>query len=110
MKHPEREEWIPFMFGEADAGRKQQLEGHLDDCAECRDEFESWQRSLGRLDSWKLTPSGKRRAKFVPLMKWAAAAAVVLSVGFAIGRGTAARVDAEKVRAAVERDLRSQLT
>jgi len=109
MKHPEREEWIPFIFGEADAGRKQQLESHLSDCAECRDEIQSWQRSLGRLDSWKLPPSGKRRAKFVPLAKWAAAAAVVLSIGFAIGRGTAAHVDAEKVRAAVEKNLRGQL-
>jgi hypothetical protein len=109
MKHPEREEWIPFIFGEADAGRKRQLESHLDDCAECRDEIQSWQRSLGRLDSWKLPSVAKRPANFVPLVRWAAAAAIVLSIGFAIGRITAAQVDAEKVRAAVERDLRGQL-
>jgi Putative zinc-finger len=109
MKHPEREDWVPFIFGEADAGRRQQLESHLDDCAECRDEIQSWQRSLGRLDSWKLPAAEKRRATSAPLVKWAAAAAVVLSIGFAIGRGTAAHVDAEKVRAAVEKDLRGQL-
>jgi len=109
MKHPEREEWVPFIFGEADASRKRQLESHLDDCAECRDEIQSWQRSLGRLDSWKLPPVAKRTAKLALLMKWAAAAAIVLSVGFAIGRSTAAHVDAEKVRAAVEKDLRGQL-
>jgi hypothetical protein len=109
MKHPEREEWVPFIFGEADAGQKRQLERHLDDCAECRDEIQSWQRSLGWLDSWKLPPVAKRRANFVPLMKWAAAAAVVLAIGFAIGRSSATHVDAEKVRAAVERDLRGQL-
>ena len=109
MKHPEREEWVPFIFGEADAGRRRQLESHLDDCAECRDEIQSWQRSLGRLDSWKLPPVVKRRTNFVPLMKWAAAAAVVLSIGFAIGRSSATHVDAEKVRAAVERDLRGEL-
>src|SRR5215470_3993807 len=105
MKHPEREEWVPFIFGEADAGRKRQLESHLDDCAECRDEIQSWQRSLGRLDSWKLPPVAKRRTNLVPLVKWAAAAAVVLCVGIAIGRGTA-HSDAEKVRARVEQDLR----
>jgi anti-sigma factor RsiW len=109
MKHPEREEWAPFIFGEADADRKQQLESHLDDCAECRDEIQSWQRSLGRLDSWKLPHVARQRPKFAPLMKWAAAAAVVLSIGFAIGRGTAAHVDEEKVRAAVEKDLRGQV-
>jgi hypothetical protein len=107
MKHPEREEWIPFIFGEADAGRKRQLESHLDDCAECRDEIQSWQRSLGRLDSWEL-PLAKKHRKFVPLMKWAAAAAVVLCIGFAMGRNTA-RADAEKVRARVEQDMRTEL-
>jgi hypothetical protein len=109
MKHPEREEWIPFVFGEADAGRKQQLESHLDNCPECRDEIHSWQRSLGRLDSWELPPVGKRRKNFVPLVKWVAAAAVVLVIGFAIGRSSATHVDAEKVRAAVEQDLRGEL-
>jgi anti-sigma factor RsiW len=109
MKHPEREEWVPFIFGEADAGRSRQLESHLDDCAECREEIQSWKRSLGRLDSWELPPITKRRANFAPLVKWAAAAAVVLCVGFAIGRSSATHVDTEKVRAAVERDLRGQL-
>ena len=49
MKHPEREEWIPFIFGEADAGRRQQLESHLEDCAECRDEIQSCARSSASL-------------------------------------------------------------
>jgi len=109
MKHPERKEWVPFIFGEAEAGQRRQLESHLDDCAECRDEIQSWQRSLGWLDSWKLPPIVKRRTNFAPLMKWAAAAAVVLSIGFAIGRSSATHADAEKVRAAVERDLRGEL-
>jgi hypothetical protein len=108
MKHPEREEWIPFVFGEADAGRTRQLHSHLDECAECRDEIQSWQRSLVRLDSWELPRVTKRRANIVPLVKWGAAAAVVLCVGFAMGRNTA-HADAEKVRAAVERDLRGEL-
>src|SRR6266481_3297663 len=108
MKHPEREEWVPFIFGEIDAGQRRQLESHLEDCGECRDEIQSWQRSLGRLDSWKLPPITKRRANFVPLVKWAAAAAVVLCVGFAIGRDTA-HADAEKIRAKVEHDLRGEM-
>lgn len=110
MKHPEREEWIPYLFGEADATGRRQLESHLDACAECRDEIQSWRRSVGRLDSWKLPPAAaKRKSTFVPLVRWAAAAAVVLSVGFGIGRSTAARVDAEKIRAAVERDIQDQV-
>jgi len=108
MKHPEREEWVPFIFGEADAGRRRQLESHLDDCAECREEIQSWKRSLDRLDSWELPTVTKRRPNFVRLVKWAAAAAIVLCVGFAIGRNTA-HADAAKIRAAVERNLRGEL-
>jgi hypothetical protein len=109
MKHPEREDWIPFIFGEADTIERRRLESHLDDCAECRDEIQSWRRSIVRLDSWKVTPARIRGATFVPLVKWAAAAAVVLSIGFGIGRITAAQVNTERVRAAVERDVRGQL-
>jgi hypothetical protein len=108
MKHPEREEWVPFIFGEINASQKQQLESHLKSCAECREEVENWQRSVGRLDSWKLPRIPRPRANSVPLVKWAAAAAVVLSIGFGLGRIIAARMDAEKVRAAVERDIRSE--
>src|SRR5262249_7082983 len=54
-------------------------------------------------------PVAKRRAKFAPLVKWAAAAAVVLAIDFAIGRSSATHVDVEKVRAAVQKDLRGQL-
>src|SRR4051812_18005944 len=110
MKHPEREEWVPFVFGEADASQRRQLESHLKSCADCRQEIESWQRSVGRLDSWKLPRTSRSRMSFVPLVKWAAAAAVVLSIGFGLGRVTTARIDTEKVRTAVERDIRGELT
>jgi anti-sigma factor RsiW len=108
MKHPEREEWVPFVFGEADASQRQQLESHLKACPECREEIESWQRGVGRLDSWKLPRTSEPRPSFAPLVRWAAAAAVVLSIGFGVGRATTARIDAEKVRASVERDIRSE--
>src|SRR6266446_7247750 len=104
MKHPERDEWVPFIFGEADSDQRRQLESHLKACAECRGEIESWQRSVGRLDSWKLPRMSKPRASFVPLVKWAVAAALVLSVGFGLGRISATRIDAQKVRVAVEGD------
>jgi hypothetical protein len=109
MKHPEREEWVPFVFGEADASQRRKLESHLQSCAECREEIETWQRSVGRLDSWKLPRISRSRLGFVPLVKWAAAAAVVLSLGFGLGRMSGARIDAQKVRAAVERDIHGQL-
>lgn len=109
MKHPEREEWVPFIFGESDNERRQNLKLHLEQCAECREEIQSWQRSLSRLDSWRVPRASKAPLNFVPLVKWAAAAGVVLLIGFGLGWTIAGRVDARNIRVAVEGEMRAEL-
>jgi hypothetical protein len=110
MNHPKREEWVPYLYGEAAPEDRQRLKAHLESCGECRGEIEGWKRSLGRLDAWKLPRARKADGMFVPLLKWAAAAVIVLTAGFGAGRLTAPRVDAGKLRAAVEPELRRQLS
>jgi hypothetical protein len=109
MNHPKREEWVPYLFGEARPDAARVLKEHLRDCPECRQEINDWQRSLNRLDSWKLPAAKKARANFAPLLKLAAAAAVLLLAGFAIGHSTTASVQAERVRKAIEPEIRQQL-
>jgi hypothetical protein len=111
MNHPHREEWIPYVFGEASASDARSLKTHLDDCADCREEIEIWQRSLRRLDDWKLPAPAVARSDspFLPALKWAAAAALVLTLGFSIGRSTA-EVDIEQVRQALEPEIREHLS
>jgi Putative zinc-finger len=91
MKHPERDEWVPFLFGEATLETKKRLSAHLKGCPECAAELEGWQRSLGRLEKWEL-PSGSPHGApgLAPAFRWAAAAAVVVCAGFAAGRLTSA--------------------
>src|SRR5438477_7717896 len=109
MNHPKREEWVPYIFGEARPDTRRELNAHLRDCPDCRQEIETWKMSLGLLDAWKLPPVPKPAPSFAPLLYWAAAAAVVLVVGFGIGR-LSARADVQKVRAAIEPELRRELT
>ena len=109
MNHPKREEWVPYLFGETRSEARRQLKAHLKECAECRHEIESWQRSLGRLDAWRLPLIPKPAPALTPFLNLAAAAALVLLLGFGIGRLTA-RVDVEKIRAAIEPEIRRELS
>jgi hypothetical protein len=110
MNHPKQEEWVPYLFGEAKPQERQRLDEHLQTCASCQDEIGAWQRSMKRLDAWKVPAAPRPRIRFEPVLKWAiaAAAVVVLSAGFAIGRLTAV-TDVARVRAAIEPQLREQL-
>src|SRR4051812_30949051 len=109
MNHPKREEWVPYLFGETSSAVARQLEAHLQGCPECREELDGWKNNLGRLDAWKLPQAATVRGMVEPFFKWAAAAAIVLAVGFGIGRITWARANVEAVRAAIEPEMRKQL-
>ena len=90
MKHPEREEWVPFLFGEVTPEVRRELAAHLRACPDCAAEIEGWRRSLGKLDQWRLPPAPSRPLQpLAPAFRWAVAAAVVLLAGAALGRVTA---------------------
>lgn len=109
MNHPNREEWAPYIFGEAKPEARQRLARHLQECTDCRAEINIWQRSLNRLDAWELPDRPRPGAQLAPVLRWAAAAALILSLGFGIGRLTSAAANAEKVRAAIEPEIRQRL-
>ena len=111
MNHPQHEEWVPYIFNEATPETRRRLKEHLAACSTCREELDSWKRSLGRLDAWKL-PRFSKPAEFLqPFLKWAAAAALflVLAGGVAVGRLLPATQDTARLKAALESDLRQQL-
>ncbi len=107
MKHPNREQWVPYVFGEASPDAAQSLGKHLAECAECRAQVDAWRRTLKRLDAWQV-PSRRRGVSVAaPVLKWAIAAAIVLGVGFGLGRVVPAS-DA-KTAARLEASLRTSL-
>jgi anti-sigma factor RsiW len=88
VKHPNSSEWMSFLYGECPAERRRELDTHLAACATCAGQVQTWRSSMNALDDWPLPAKRHARRQWVPTLKWAAAAAVVLAVGFAIGRET----------------------
>jgi hypothetical protein len=107
MKHPNRDEWVPYVFGEARAGEAKRLRAHLESCAECAAEVTAWRRSLQTLDKWKLPEPVRSRAIIAPAFRWAMAAAIILAAGIAIGRVTAP--DTEKMQEQVAASVKAML-
>lgn len=110
MNHPKREEWIPYLYGEAEPQVRRELKSHLDHCPECRAELDGWGHSLKRLDAWKLPRAGRQRFLPAPILKWSAAAAALLVLGYGAGHSTASKADVQSARAALELQLRRELT
>src|SRR5260221_913651 len=111
MKHPHREEWVPYVFSEADPETKKRLAAHLNGCPECAAELHGWRMSLQRLDAWK-TPGETARRRlpaFSPGLTLAAAAVLVLGMGFLGGRLFSASADSRHARAELESSLKASL-
>jgi anti-sigma factor RsiW len=113
MEHPGREELIGFVYGELAAGEQAEVARHVEACGECREQIDSWREVRGALATWKL-PERRvvaRRTSF-PIyngLKWAAAAIVFITTGFAIARLTAPEPNLEALRADVQQQVSAQL-
>ena len=108
MNHPKREEWVPLLFGEANAETKQRLEAHLESCVECAQEVNAWRRTMGRLDAWKLPKAPRAKSFSLPRVTWAAAAAIMIGA-FMMGRFSAPQFDAQQLRAALKSELSAEI-
>ena len=110
MNHPTREEWMSFLYDETSGDQHAALSAHLAACPECTSRVGSWREVAADLDAWKLCSRPNRRFRIPTVARWAAAAAIVLSFGFAFGRASApTAVSVEQLRAAIEPSLRQQL-
>lgn len=114
MNHPTREQWMDYVYGECEPGEQARFAEHLDGCSECRRAVASWRGVLGELDAYQVTEPARRRAWMPRLARWAAAAAVVIAIGYGLGRASAPDADALRaqiepaVREAVGRDMRAE--
>jgi len=110
MNHPKREEWAPYLFGEATPETRHKLAEHLQNCPHCAAEIAGWRQSLKKLDRWKLPRMRARSAQGAPpLLKWGVAAALLLGAGIGLGRWSAPPVDLNRLQSRIEATVKSSL-
>lgn len=95
LNHPNTAEWMEFLYGELAPKRRRELQSHLAQCASCAAQVKQWRASMTALDEWALPAVRRARREWQPvwMLKWAVAAALVLGVGFALGRQTSPVTD-----------------
>ena len=110
MNHPTREEWMSYLYDELTAEEHSSLAAHLAVCPDCKTRVSDWRSARKNLDAWQLPARPARVPLQRPLVRWAAAAALMIGIGFGVGRfATPATANAGKIRAAIEPEIRQQL-
>src|SRR6266699_1564040 len=110
MNHPTCEEWMSYLYDELTAEEHSSLAAHLAVCPDCTTRVNDWRSARKNLDAWQLSARPARVPLQRPLVRWAAAAALMIGIGFGVGRFAApATADAGKIRAAIEPAIRQQL-
>lgn len=106
MKHPSREEMMSYLYDELESEPRRALERHCEACAPCRAHLAEWRSTTRQLDAYAVAPS--RSTQLKP-QRWtrpalaAAAAAVWLFAGFALGRTSGvSRAELESAKQDVE--------
>ncbi len=104
--HPNPEEWMSFLYREASPERSAELDAHLRQCGECQKRVAHWRGTLAALDTGRSPAITQSRRSAAPILRWAAAAALVLGIGFGAGRLTSSS-SAELAR--LEMTLRTEM-
>src|SRR5262245_27500740 len=103
MKHPTPEELVSWVYGEATPKEQRELRAHLNECADCRAQVETWRGTMKTLDELP-APVAHRRSVPAPL-QWAAAAAIFLVLGIGLGRFAFAT----NIRGSVKSEMQQQV-
>lgn len=118
-QHLTEAQWMEFVYDEMAAPEKRALERHIEGCPACLQKRGELLATGRALDDWQVTVpprQGLRRA-WPPLVKWAAAAALVATTAFSAGRFSKPGVDlaqvqqslAKPIQESVERQLAAKL-
>ena len=102
---------MEFLYDEMDRAAKGAFQQHLAVCAECAQRKAEWQGTVRALDEWKVRlPERHRLAKnWAPVVKWAAAAAVLATTAFATGRMSRPELDVAALREEIAKPIQESL-
>jgi hypothetical protein len=105
MKHPAREEWMEFLYGELAPAHHAGLATHLKECATCAQQVAQWRTTMASLNEFKIEACPPQRSR-QPVLKWAIAAALMVGIG--LGFGTSFLI-AANARSSIRRELRAEM-
>jgi hypothetical protein len=118
-QHPTQEQWMEFIYDELDTPRKRVVQQHLNYCADCQLKKSELDRTKKSLDTWRVTVPARHQFQrnWMPAVKWAAAAAVLVTTAFATGRMSRPELDIQALQAqitkpiqeSVERDVQAKM-
>ena len=97
--HPADAEWMAFLYEELTPATRREMGAHLARCSACAAKVQAWRGGMNALDEWSLPSARDAARQWFPVLKWAAAAGLVLVLGFGLGRrssGSAAEMSALK--------------
>ena len=84
--HPSRSQWLGWLYGECTRREHARLASHFGACGECRGRVDRWRAVMRELNAGALPKSQPARTGWLPVVKWTAAAVLVLGIGFVLGR------------------------
>lgn len=109
--HPQDEEWMSLLYGETSSHQNKTLKRHLAQCGLCQSRYQQWRQTMRVLDQDQVKLHARQPGlAFSPSLRWAAAAAVLLTIGFLAGRLVLAQAGASDAwMAAMEKRVRTQV-
>ena len=108
MSHPNREEWMAFLYEDLESTEKNRLSEHLKSCASCQQQVARWRTTMRALDEWQL-PERKAAPIHQPWLRWAAAAAIFLAAGVSIGAAARPKADLAAIQKAIEPQIKASI-
>jgi hypothetical protein len=108
MSHPNREEWMGFLYEDLDQADQLRLSAHLESCEPCKRQVAAWRGTMTRMDQWSLPQSSRWRPSR-SWMPWAAAAALLLALGVTIGANSRSTPDIASIRKAIELEVQASV-
>ena len=100
---------MSYLYGESSRPQKAELNRHLRGCAACQKQVAEWRGAMKSLTKWQLPSVREAFAFSAGAAKWAAAAAIVLGLGFMGGRLSSAQPGSRDLRAEIDSSVRAAL-
>jgi hypothetical protein len=116
MKHPTREQLVAFLYEDCDRAEKSETAQHLDTCAECRNQLQTWRATATTLHKYEVAPSLSlwERAGVKALRRswlpFSAAAAALLAAGIVLGTHWQSRANSNQTQLVAELRQRVEIS